>query len=159
MKSVILVTGAGTGIGKLSALALAEAGHVVYASMRDVEGRNRGRADELRAITAQGGNALMPLEPHSPPPGVPVDCRVDSRPARPEAARVGVAEGQDGADRLAEALRVDEGELGHARRQRGDQSEHQRAHPVEGHVAEPQPAQGKLTIDSPRPSTPGGTQR
>ena len=62
MKSVILVTGAGTGIGKLSALALAEAGHVVYASMRDVDGRNRGRADELRAISAQKGIALMPLE-------------------------------------------------------------------------------------------------
>ena len=62
MKSVILVTGAGTGIGRLSALALAEAGHVVYASMRDVEGRNRGRADELRAISAQRGIALMPLE-------------------------------------------------------------------------------------------------
>ena len=62
MKSVILVTGAGTGIGKLSALALAEAGHVVYASMRDVEGRNRSRADELRAISAQKGIALMPLE-------------------------------------------------------------------------------------------------
>ena len=62
MKSVILVTGAGTGIGKLSALALAEAGHVVYATMRDVEGRNRGRADELRAISAQKGIALIPLE-------------------------------------------------------------------------------------------------
>ncbi|SOE95294.1 NADP-dependent 3-hydroxy acid dehydrogenase YdfG [Burkholderia sp. D7] len=62
MKSVILVTGAGTGIGKLSALALAEAGHVVYASMRDVEGRNRGRADELRAISAEKGISLMPLE-------------------------------------------------------------------------------------------------
>jgi NAD(P)-dependent dehydrogenase (short-subunit alcohol dehydrogenase family) len=62
MKSIILVTGAGTGIGKLSALALAEAGHVVYATMRDVEGRNRGRADELRAISAQKGIALIPLE-------------------------------------------------------------------------------------------------
>jgi NAD(P)-dependent dehydrogenase (short-subunit alcohol dehydrogenase family) len=62
MKSVILVTGAGTGIGKLSALALAEAGHFVYASMRDVEGRNRGRADELRALSARKGIALMPLE-------------------------------------------------------------------------------------------------
>ena len=62
MKSVILVTGAGTGIGKLSALALAEAGHIVYASMRDVEGRNRGRAEELRAISAQKGITLMPLE-------------------------------------------------------------------------------------------------
>lgn len=62
MKSVILVTGAGTGIGKLSALALAEAGHIVYASMRDVEGRNCARAEELRAISAQKGIALMPLE-------------------------------------------------------------------------------------------------
>src|SRR3984893_17028252 len=62
MKSVILVTGAGTGIGKLSAQALAEAGHVVYATMRDVEGRNRGRADELRALSAEKGIALIPLE-------------------------------------------------------------------------------------------------
>ncbi|CAN7742237.1 SDR family oxidoreductase [Caballeronia sp. 15715] len=62
MKSVILITGAGTGIGKLSALALAEAGHIVYASMRDVEGRNCARAEELRAISAQKGIALMPLE-------------------------------------------------------------------------------------------------
>ena len=62
MKSVILVTGAGTGIGKLSAQALAEAGHIVYATMRDVEGRNRGRADELRALSAEKGIALIPLE-------------------------------------------------------------------------------------------------
>mgnify|MGYP001361162997 CR=1 FL=1 len=62
MKSVILVTGAGTGIGKLSALALAEAGHIVYATMRDVEGRNRGRADELRAVSAEKGITLIPLE-------------------------------------------------------------------------------------------------
>ena len=62
MKSVILVTGAGTGIGKLSALALAEAGHVVYATMRDVEGRNRGRAEELRTVSRSRGIALIPLE-------------------------------------------------------------------------------------------------
>ena len=62
MKSVILVTGAGTGIGKLSALALAEAGHIVYATMRDVEGRNRGRADELRAVSEEKGITLIPLE-------------------------------------------------------------------------------------------------
>ena len=62
MQSVILVTGAGTGIGKLSAQALAEAGHIVYATMRDIEGRNRPRADELRALAAQRNIALYPLE-------------------------------------------------------------------------------------------------
>ena len=62
MQSVILVTGAGTGIGKLSAQALAEAGHIVYATMRDIEGRNRARADELRALAAQHNIALYPLE-------------------------------------------------------------------------------------------------
>jgi len=62
MQNVILVTGAGTGIGKLSAQALAEAGHIVYATMRDVEGRNKPRADELRALAAAKGIALHPLE-------------------------------------------------------------------------------------------------
>lgn len=62
MKSVILVTGAGSGIGKLSALALAEAGHIVYATMRDVEGRNRGRAEDLRTVSRSRGIALIPLE-------------------------------------------------------------------------------------------------
>jgi NAD(P)-dependent dehydrogenase (short-subunit alcohol dehydrogenase family) len=62
MKSVILVTGAGTGIGKLSAQALAEAGHIVYATMRDVEGRNKSRADALRALAEEKGFKLHPLE-------------------------------------------------------------------------------------------------
>lgn len=62
MKSVILVTGAGTGIGKLSAQALAEAGHIVYASMRDVEGRNKTRADALRAVAEEKNIPLYPLE-------------------------------------------------------------------------------------------------
>ncbi len=62
MQSIILVTGAGTGIGKLSAEALAAAGHVVYASMRDVNGRNRDRADAVRALAAEKGYALHPIE-------------------------------------------------------------------------------------------------
>jgi NAD(P)-dependent dehydrogenase (short-subunit alcohol dehydrogenase family) len=62
MQSVILVTGAGTGIGKLTAQSLAEAGHIVYATMRDIHGRNRGRADEVRALAAQKSIQLHPLE-------------------------------------------------------------------------------------------------
>src|SRR6202035_311483 len=40
MKQVIVVTGASSGFGALSARALADAGHTVYASMRETTGRN-----------------------------------------------------------------------------------------------------------------------
>jgi NAD(P)-dependent dehydrogenase (short-subunit alcohol dehydrogenase family) len=54
-KSVILVTGAATGIGQLSAHSLAEAGHTVYASMRDIGKRNAARAQkEHDYATARG---------------------------------------------------------------------------------------------------------
>ncbi|GIJ35321.1 SDR family NAD(P)-dependent oxidoreductase [Micromonospora sediminimaris] len=46
--SVVLVTGAATGIGNLAAAALARAGHTVYATMRDVEGRNADHAATAR---------------------------------------------------------------------------------------------------------------
>ncbi|MDR7099793.1 NAD(P)-dependent dehydrogenase (short-subunit alcohol dehydrogenase family) [Lysobacter niabensis] len=62
MKSVVLVTGAGSGIGKLSAQSLAQAGHIVYATMRDVEGRNKPRADEIRQWASQNKAELYPLE-------------------------------------------------------------------------------------------------
>jgi NAD(P)-dependent dehydrogenase (short-subunit alcohol dehydrogenase family) len=44
MSSVVLVTGAATGIGALAVRSMALAGHVVYASMRDVNGRNTSSA-------------------------------------------------------------------------------------------------------------------
>ena len=40
MRHVIVVTGASSGFGALTARALADAGHTVYASTRETEGRN-----------------------------------------------------------------------------------------------------------------------
>lgn len=56
---VILVTGASSGFGRLTAEALGRAGHIVYASMRDVAGRNAGNAAQLSAIA---GSDLRPIE-------------------------------------------------------------------------------------------------
>lgn len=60
--SVILVTGAATGIGRLSAHSLAEAGHTVYASMRDITGRNAARANREREYAQSQGVDLHVVE-------------------------------------------------------------------------------------------------
>jgi NAD(P)-dependent dehydrogenase (short-subunit alcohol dehydrogenase family) len=44
---VIVVTGASSGFGRLSAEALAMAGHTVYASMRDTKGRNASQVEAV----------------------------------------------------------------------------------------------------------------
>jgi NAD(P)-dependent dehydrogenase (short-subunit alcohol dehydrogenase family) len=56
---IILITGASSGFGRLTAEALARAGHSIYASMRDVAGRNARNAAELAAIP---GTDLRPVE-------------------------------------------------------------------------------------------------
>lgn len=65
MKSVILVTGASTGIGYLTARSLAQAGHTVYASMRDIKdpgGRNAPKVRELRDWSFANGLDLRAVE-------------------------------------------------------------------------------------------------
>ncbi|EPF16930.1 Uncharacterized oxidoreductase SAV2478 [Cedecea davisae] len=47
MQQIILITGASSGFGALSARALAHAGHIVYASMRDTAGRNAPQVESL----------------------------------------------------------------------------------------------------------------
>ncbi|MEV7075793.1 SDR family oxidoreductase [Streptomyces sp. NPDC093990] len=62
MSSVVLITGAATGIGNLTARALAAAGHTVYASMRDPRGRNAGHAEELLELGRSEGQDLHVVE-------------------------------------------------------------------------------------------------
>ncbi|GAB2583344.1 SDR family oxidoreductase [Spirosoma areae] len=62
MKQTILITGSSTGIGFLTAKRLAQAGHRIYASMRDIDGHNKPRADELRQFAQANGLAISPIQ-------------------------------------------------------------------------------------------------
>ena len=62
MKSVIVITGASSGFGALAARALAKAGHIVYASMRDTAGRNAGQVDEAKRFSSENNVDLRTIE-------------------------------------------------------------------------------------------------
>ena len=62
MKKIIVVTGASSGFGRLTSEALARAGHIVYASMRDTEGRNAPEVKNIDTFSRSNGVDLRALE-------------------------------------------------------------------------------------------------
>ena len=84
-KQVILVTGASSGFGLMTAQSLAQAGHTVYASMRETTGRN---APQVAAIAAWAAKQQVDLRT------VELDVQSDT------SAEAGVARVIAGAGRL-----------------------------------------------------------
>jgi NAD(P)-dependent dehydrogenase (short-subunit alcohol dehydrogenase family) len=62
MSKVIVVTGASSGFGRLSANALAKAGHTVYASMRETQGRNAAAVADVAKFAKDNAVELRSIE-------------------------------------------------------------------------------------------------
>ena len=62
MKKVIVITGASSGFGALTARALAKAGHIVYASMRETKGRNAPQVKEIERYATEHSVDLRLIE-------------------------------------------------------------------------------------------------
>jgi NAD(P)-dependent dehydrogenase (short-subunit alcohol dehydrogenase family) len=62
MSKIILVTGASSGFGRMTAEALAKAGYTVYASMRETTGRNAPEVAKVAAFSQAHGVDLRTVE-------------------------------------------------------------------------------------------------
>ncbi|HMH69158.1 MAG TPA: SDR family oxidoreductase [Pinirhizobacter sp.] len=62
MKNVIVITGASSGFGALTARALADAGHIVYAGMRETTGRNAAQVKAAADYAQEHGVDLRSVE-------------------------------------------------------------------------------------------------
>jgi NAD(P)-dependent dehydrogenase (short-subunit alcohol dehydrogenase family) len=61
-KQVVLITGSSTGFGRLFADTLARKGHTVFATMRDLGGRNAKNASEIRTLAEKDSLPIYVLE-------------------------------------------------------------------------------------------------
>lgn len=61
-KQVVLITGSSTGFVRMIAETLARHGHTVFATMRDLQGRNARNAAEMQALAEGKSLALHVLE-------------------------------------------------------------------------------------------------
>lgn len=62
MSETIIITGASSGFGAMSARALADAGHTVYAGIRDTRGRNTQAAADAASYATDHGVELRAIE-------------------------------------------------------------------------------------------------
>jgi NAD(P)-dependent dehydrogenase (short-subunit alcohol dehydrogenase family) len=82
VNAVVLITGASSGFGRLIAETLARKQYQVFATMRDVEGRNAGVARELRALASRESLHISVVE---------LDVTSDGSVERAVAAAIGQA--------------------------------------------------------------------
>src|SRR5229473_367577 len=61
-KQVVLITGSSTGFGRLFTETLARKGHTVFATMRDLGGRNAKNASEIRTLAQKDSLPIHVLE-------------------------------------------------------------------------------------------------
>ena len=61
-REIVLITSASSGFGALTARALAQAGHTVYASMLDIHGRNAAQVDAVQKFAAEHKVDLRTVE-------------------------------------------------------------------------------------------------